>query len=800
MNEPVFRDASVGVETPAKRILRTAVALSAIAIGVFGAVSLIRYHVAMGGLGEADGMLQGSVVGLYRDFGFVASLFTLLFIGLWGTIAFLRGDRRFPWRRVMAALVFGFSLSTLTALLGGDGGTIGGQVCARFSMLFGEAFVFVVLLAMLVVSLLLATDWFFLGSISANERESDEAGDSEGRMAAEPGSLSFAGVALPDTAPRPTTSRSGARERPGRMAEAGPGAASAAAGSELVDEVLDGARSELESRRKNVESHVSPDAPSPAAGRAERRARRIARLATERRAAAEGRPIMAEGDAVSDELVNELQQAILADFQGGLDADVDPFADLDDSEYLEKAGKALDELLAAELGGGEDLSITKPEGQPSPRQEEDPLSGRASRLDRGERSERGEAQARSRREERLERRRRRHPIDESFFEEPGPSEELTEEGQDPLQRRAEELGRRALREEFGGQERPEAEEAAAEEPVAEEPPANVPEGDAPAMGEPPTEEPPAEEIATKIGTTEGNTTEDLAAEDLATEDSDASDSSDAGIPSTSTSEFEAPAVPTAEEIAELFESARGFHEAKAAEQGAESPAMDGPVGLGPVDFDELEDSEAPEETPAITSSADAIPSEEAATPSEEAGEVDEAEGESSSERRQVTLFDVLGVAEEPAAEEPAAEEPAAEEPAAEEPAAEEPAAEEPAADPEMLDELLSEEECFVLEPMPPERAEKPSSSSEPLKQHALFQEPDLAFAEIDRAADVVLSARRPTPSLLQRRLGIGPGEARELLRVLAQRGALAEPRGSGAWQPLMDLEQWKAETKGERRS
>ncbi|MCA8968465.1 MAG: hypothetical protein KDC95_01725 [Planctomycetes bacterium] len=65
-------------------------------------------------------------------------------------------------------------------------------------------------------------------------------------------------------------------------------------------------------------------------------------------------------------------------------------------------------------------------------------------------------------------------------------------------------------------------------------------------------------------------------------------------------------------------------------------------------------------------------------------------------------------------------------------------------------------------------------------------------ARLDAAAEIVLSVRRPTPSLLQRRLGVDGLVARGLLDRLAELGAVEEPDDGGAWYPLQTVEEWRA--------
>ena len=655
MNEPRNRDASRGVDTLKQQRIRTVIALSNVGVGIFVVVSLLHYRYVLGGLGDPGGLLQGSVVWLHRSFGFVPVLLSFGLIAMWGAIAFLRSDGYFPWRRVGASIFFGFALSIMTALLGGHGGTLGGQVSARWTGLFGEAFVFVVLLVMVILSLLLATDWFFVRFLDRGQEESER------RISPE---LSFAGSpteALPDPQPGPAARSQGAATQRPELA---------IGQSQLVDQAVAGARSELEERRRVKPSHVSPGSPSPAAGREERRARRMARLAAQRRAAADGRESLAQGGIEEDALVDEIEQVILAERGEVLapDFDADPFADLDDDELLAKAGLALDELLAEELGGDAGLGLEK--------------SGEAAAAE-------AEAELRE--------------LERSFAEEP--AEREASRRRDPLERRVEELGREVLAAERGL--RPESEEvedAASGAPglELESPEAAEPEPCGSDSSSESTVKESLEQPREAGGSAEKKSGEEPMPEEAARPE--------AGVPHQA--ELFAPLPP--EEGAEAVE-----HAAEEAEE-PEPPAEAGEphaVEEQPADTEEPEEPEEPEE------------------------------------------------AEE--TEEP----------------------EEP------------EEEVFVLEPM---RQEAPQSSrrerrKRALQQEALFDEEALSFAELDQAAELVLGARRPTPSMLQRQLDIDHARARQLLHALERRGAIAPPRGSGAWQPLCSFAGWVEATADERR-
>ncbi len=72
--------------------------------------------------------------------------------------------------------------------------------------------------------------------------------------------------------------------------------------------------------------------------------------------------------------------------------------------------------------------------------------------------------------------------------------------------------------------------------------------------------------------------------------------------------------------------------------------------------------------------------------------------------------------------------------------------------------------------------------------------PDAAL--VNRAVQVVLTASRPTPGLLQRRLDLSFAEARELLMHLEDLDVVRAPHGRGPWEPLIDLREWERRADG----
>jgi len=113
---------------------------------------------------------------------------------------------------------------------------------------------------------------------------------------------------------------------------------------------------------------------------------------------------------------------------------------------------------------------------------------------------------------------------------------------------------------------------------------------------------------------------------------------------------------------------------------------------------------------------------------------------------------------------------------------------------EEVESVVSEadEPVFILEPQPSVRIyhEPQEGETEEYHQEELFAadppDPEL----LDRAARVLLTSRRPTVSLLQRRIGLSYAEARQVMLYMQQLGALAAPDGGGPWGALISLGEW----------
>ena len=178
-----------------------------------------------------------------------------------------------------------------------------------------------------------------------------------------------------------------------------------------------------------------------------------------------------------------------------------------------------------------------------------------------------------------------------------------------------------------------------------------------------------------------------------------------------------------------------------------------------------------------------------------------------------------GAPDTPSTEQPSTEQPSADESSFDEPNDEQPhareskAAEQEATEPKFDAPTLGgvgpteSSERVLLQPQPrrepvdPKAADAaprsdredeaaPRTPAGDSEQGVLFSETAIDDTRLDRAAEVALNARRPTPSLLQRRLGVSYAEAREALEALAAIGAVEPPVANGAWGPRIAWSDW----------
>lgn len=140
---------------------RIAGSLGLIALGVAFGVAVARLHWQHGGVVEPQGAGQSFLLRLYEGLGFVPTLYFFLLAVVWGLFAFFGASIRVALCRLAVALVFVASFASLMSLLGATGGSFGEWVAGRLRGGIGAAPSFVILSALTLMSLMLATDWFF---------------------------------------------------------------------------------------------------------------------------------------------------------------------------------------------------------------------------------------------------------------------------------------------------------------------------------------------------------------------------------------------------------------------------------------------------------------------------------------------------------------------------------------------------------------------------------------------------------------------------------------------------------------
>jgi hypothetical protein len=96
----------------------------------------------------------------------------------------------------------------------------------------------------------------------------------------------------------------------------------------------------------------------------------------------------------------------------------------------------------------------------------------------------------------------------------------------------------------------------------------------------------------------------------------------------------------------------------------------------------------------------------------------------------------------------------------------------------------------LVEPQSEPKSEPQAATPEPDDAHVASSGDDAEL--LDRAVEVLMTARRPTQVVLQRQLDLTAKEAREILARLEDMGVLQAPTGRGPWEPLIDLAEWKA--------
>ncbi|MCC6670600.1 MAG: DNA translocase FtsK 4TM domain-containing protein [Planctomycetes bacterium] len=139
---------------------------------MFSLSALTYHHFVRGGVGDGSGLLQGMVVGIYQGIGFVSATITFLLVLSWATIWFVRGALDQPLARLGRILLLTLSLAVLTSLSGAGvpppGGTLGAWLASGLADLLGNVFSLLLVTALTLTALLLATDFFFYAYFQAD--------------------------------------------------------------------------------------------------------------------------------------------------------------------------------------------------------------------------------------------------------------------------------------------------------------------------------------------------------------------------------------------------------------------------------------------------------------------------------------------------------------------------------------------------------------------------------------------------------------------------------------------------------
>ncbi len=143
------------------------VPLLPIALSVFCLSGLAFYHVELSGTGVSSGVFQALVVGLYRILGFVPSFMLFLLVLSWSSIWFITGSLAEPVARLGRLLLLTLALAVLVNLqpemgpAASHSGVIGHFLASRLESIFVYTLSTLLVAPLALVSLLLATDFFF---------------------------------------------------------------------------------------------------------------------------------------------------------------------------------------------------------------------------------------------------------------------------------------------------------------------------------------------------------------------------------------------------------------------------------------------------------------------------------------------------------------------------------------------------------------------------------------------------------------------------------------------------------------
>ncbi len=163
-----------------------------IAIATFALSALVSYHLRADGGTESRSLLQQVIIGIYQFVGFVPSFLFFLLVLSWSTIWFVTGKLERPGARLLRLLGLTLSLAICANLWTRPGevlphsGALGAWLAGRMVSVLGAVLSTLLLVPLTFVSLLLATDTFFvsyfegIGTARKPEPEDEEAGTDVG--------------------------------------------------------------------------------------------------------------------------------------------------------------------------------------------------------------------------------------------------------------------------------------------------------------------------------------------------------------------------------------------------------------------------------------------------------------------------------------------------------------------------------------------------------------------------------------------------------------------------------------------
>lgn len=139
-----------------------------IAIATFALSALVSYHLRTDGGSESRSLLQWAIIGIYEFFGFVPSFLFFLLVLSWSSIWFVTGKLERPVALLVRLLGLTLALAIWVNLRADTGeslphsGALGAWIGGRMVSALGTVLSTLLVAPLTLVSLLLATDYFFI--------------------------------------------------------------------------------------------------------------------------------------------------------------------------------------------------------------------------------------------------------------------------------------------------------------------------------------------------------------------------------------------------------------------------------------------------------------------------------------------------------------------------------------------------------------------------------------------------------------------------------------------------------------